>query len=173
MEAEAVRDAILQASGKLDRTMGGPGYQLYQYRVVNVAIFEPREEFGPETWRRGIYSQAARGIRDSLMGTLDCPESSQRMPKRENTTTALQALSLLNGAFMQQQAEYFAQRVAAETRREANRHGSSRQVTRAFKIAFGRAPSRDELIASNSLVREQGLPALCRALLNSNEFLYY
>lgn len=168
MEAEAVRDAILQTSGKLDRRMGGPGYKLYDYSVVNVAIFQPREEFSPDTWRRGIYSQAARGIRDSLMGTLDCPECSQRAPKRESTTTPLQALSLLNGSFVQQQAGFLAERVE----REAGADNSQR-VRQAFRLTLGRQPTREELSAGSKLVADVGLSALCRALLNANEFLYY
>src|SRR5205823_6903952 len=129
---EAIRDAILAVSGKLDRRMGGPGFALFRYRTVNVAIYEPLVEYGPETWRRSIYSQAARAIRDDLLGAFDCPESSQRAPRRESTTTPLQALTLLNGPFLVQQAEFFAARV----RREA-RPGLTGQVERAFRLAFG------------------------------------
>ncbi len=168
MEAEALRDAILQTSGKLDRTMGGPGYRLFKYRVVNVAIYEPLEEFGPETWRRGVYQQSARAIRDDLLSAFDCPESSQRAPRRESTTTALQALSLLNGSFIQQQAGFFAERV----RREAGEKPAA-QADRAFRLAFGRSPRPAERQAALSLMRSDGLTALCRALLNANEFLYY
>ena len=83
MEAEAVRDAVLAASGKLDRTMGGPGFALFQYNVVNVAIYEPREEQGPETWRRSVYQIPARGIRDDLLGNFDCPDLSERAAQRD------------------------------------------------------------------------------------------
>src|SRR6185369_16122815 len=114
MEAEAVRDAVLSTSGKLDRRMGGPGFQLFKYRTVNVAIYEPREEFGPDTWRRGVYRQAARAIRDDVLSPLDCPESAQRAPRSESTTTAIQALSLLNGPFMNQQAGFFAERTTQD-----------------------------------------------------------
>lgn len=168
LEAEAVRDAVLTTSGKLDRRMGGPGYPLFKYRVVNVAIYEPLEEFGPETWRRGVYRQAARAIRDDLLGSLDCPESSQRTPRRESTTTALQALSLLNGSFMNQQAGFLAERV----RKEAGDTPQA-QVNRGFRLAFGRSPNAQEGAAGVELVRKHGLEALCRALLNANEFLYY
>ena len=168
MEGEAVRDAVLAVSGKLDRKMGGPGYQLFKYRVVNVAIYEPLEEFGPDTWRRGVYRQAARAIRDDLLGSLDCPESSQRTPRRESTTTALQALSLLNGSFINQQAGFLAERI----RKDAG-EAPAAQVNRGFRLAFGRAPSAAEGAAGLELVRKHGLGALCRALLNANEFLYY
>ena len=168
MEAEAVRDSVLATSGKLDRKMGGPSFKLYKYNVVNVAIYEPLESYGPETWRRGVYQQAARGIRDDLLGAFDCPESSQRAPKRESTTTALQALSLLNGPFLAQQAGFFSDRIQKQAglAQEA-------QVTRAFQLAFQRQPDQDERTAALFLLRRQGLPAVCRALLNANEFLYY
>jgi hypothetical protein len=168
MEAESIRDAILATSGKLDRRMGGPSFRLYKYRVVNVAIYEPTEEFGPETWRRSVYQQAARGIRDDLLGTFDCPESSQRAPKRDSTTTALQALSLLNGPFMQQQAGFLAERV----RKEAGEQPRA-QLERAFRLAFGRVPRAAEAAAALNLIGQQDLTALCRALMNANEFLYY
>ena len=168
MEAEAVRDAILATSGKLDRRMGGPSFQLFKYNVVNVAIYEPLESYGPETWRRAIYQQAARSIHDDLLSTFDCPESSQRAARRESTTTALQALSLLNGPFLVQQAGFFADRVRAESGTQP-----ASQVARAFRLAFGRPPDAFECKAALKLVSERGLPTLCRALFNANEFLYY
>ena len=168
MEAEAVRDSVLAVSGKLDRKMGGPGFRLFKYRVVNVAIYEPLDEFGPETFRRGIYSQNARAVKDDVLCAFDCPESSQRFPRRESTTTALQALSLLNGPFIVQQSTFFAERVQREAGPD-----SRAQITRAFQLAFNRNPSAEEFASAESLVRKRGLSALCRALYNSNEFLYF
>jgi len=168
LEAEAVRDAILATSGKLDSKMGGPSFRLFKYRIVNVAIYEPLEDHGPETWRRSVYHQPARGIRDDLLGTFDCPESSQRTPRRPATTTALQALSLLNGPFMVQQSQYFAERV----RKEAGAAPAA-QAAHAFRLALGRSPTGDEQKSALQLVAKHGLPALCRALMNANEFLYY
>lgn len=168
MEGEALRDAILATSGKLDRRMGGPGYPLFQYKVVNVALYDTLETYGPETWRRGVYQQAARAIRDPLLGAFDCPESSVRAPRRESTTTALQSLALLNGPFITQQAGFFAERVHREA--GPNR---TKQVQSAFTLAFGRTPTLTEQTAAVALVNAGGLPDLCRALLNANEFLYY
>ncbi len=168
LEAETLRDAILQTSGQLDRRMGGPSFALFKYRVVNVAIYEPLEEFGPQTFRRGVYSLAARSIRDDLMGSFDCPECSQRAPKRDVTTTPLQALSLLNGPFAIQQVGVFSRRV----RQDAGENADA-QVIRAFRLAFGRPPMVSERQAAVDLINRRGLPALCRALLNANEFLYY
>ncbi len=168
LEAEAVRDAILAVSGKLDRGMGGPGFRLFKYRVVNVAIYEPLDEHGPETWRRAVYRQSARAIRENLLANFDCPECAQQAPRREVTTTPLQALSLLNGPFTLQQAGFFAARLEREAGADA-----AAQVERAFRLAFGRSPSDRERGAAVALVRGRGLAALCRVLLNANEFLYY
>ena len=168
MEAEAVRDSVLAVSGKLDRRMGGPGFRLFKYRVVNVAIYEPLDEFGPETFRRGIYSQNARAVKDDVLCAFDCPESSQRFPKRDNTTTALQALSLLNGNFTAQQSKFFAERLRTES--GANPRA---QIARAFQLAFNRNPESAEMSGAESLVIKHGLENLCRAIFNTNEFLYY
>ncbi len=168
MEAEAIRDSILQASGKLNRVMGGPGYRLFQYDVVNVAIYEPLEAQGPETWRRGVYQIPARGIDDDLLRNFDCPDSSERTPRRTNTTTALQALSMLNSRFVSEQSEFFALRIQPQSTPKI-----SAQVDRAFLLAFGRLPREKESRDALHLVQTYGLGTLCRALLNANEFLYY
>jgi hypothetical protein len=168
LEAEALRDSILATSGTLDRQMGGPGFPLFKYRTNNVAIYEPLEEEGLDTWRRAVYRQLARANREELMASFDGPECAQRTPRRDVTTTPLQALSLLNGRFPVRQAGYFAERVREEAGDKAGP-----QVERAFRLAFGRLPAEDERSAAVALVRRRGLAALCRALLNANEFLYY
>ncbi len=169
MEAEAVRDSILTVSGKLNlKAAGGPGFRLFKYSVLNVAIYETREDQGPDTWRRSVYQIPARGIRDELLGVLDCPDSSERAAHRTSTTTALQALSMMNGLFMNQQATYFAERV-----RGIAGDNSAKQVSAAFQLAFGRSPSAKEVAAARALIAIEGLPTLCRALYNANEFVYY
>ena len=169
MEAEAVRDSVLYVSGCLDlKAAGGPGYQLFKYSVLNVAIYETRDDQGPDTWRRGVYQIPARGIRDDLLGTFDCPDSSERAAHRTSTTTALQALSMLNGKFLNDQAGYFARRVQGQAGLDPGKDADA-----AFRLAFGRSASAEERLAAISLIKSDGLPALCRALFNANEFLYY
>ncbi|MCW3053825.1 MAG: hypothetical protein JWN14_2995, partial [Chthonomonadales bacterium] len=168
MEAEAVRDSILQTTGQLDRSMGGPGYALFTYDVVNVAIYGVKEMPGPDTWRRGVYQIPARGIRDDLLGNFDCPDSSERTPQRTSTTTALQALSLLNSRFISDQADLFGARVLKHVG-----HEPSAQVYDAFQLAFGRPPTKGEVRDALPIVRSYGLSTLCRGLLNANEFVYY
>ena len=159
MEAEMVRDAILSTCGNLDRTMYGPGYRLYGYDVVNVARFTDIELPGKETWRRGIYSIAARGVRDGFLGAFDCPESSVRTPKRDATTTALQALALWNGKFVNEQASLVGTK--------------ANSPVDIFKRLMGRGPDTVEAAVIRDVHKAGGNEAVARVLLNSSAFISY
>jgi cytochrome c553 len=167
MEAEPLRDAILFASGKLDTAMGGPGFDLFEPNGNYVKVYTPKKEFGPAEFRRMIYQQKPRMQLDDTFGVFDCPDAGQIAPKRNVSVTPLQALNLLNSSFVMQQAGFFAERV----KRDAGNDVAT-QVKRAFAIAFQRMPSDKELSAATKLVQQHGLAALCRALLNANEFLF-
>jgi hypothetical protein len=167
LEAEEVRDSVLTISGRLDHSMGGPGFRLYKYTVDNVATYLPPDKIGPETYRRAVYHQAARSVKDDLLGTHDCPDSTLPEPKRVVTTTPLQALTLLNSKFMLDQAEALAERL----KREAG-EDPAHQVQRAYGLAFGREPNSQERSAALELIRQHSLVIFCRALMNLNEFVY-
>jgi hypothetical protein len=166
LEAEAIRDSILAVSGKLDLTTGGPGFDLFEPNGNYVKVYTPKTEFGSETFRRMIYWAKPRMQLDDTFGAFDCPDGGQIAPKRNVSTTPLQALNLLNSPFVLQQAGYFADRL----RHEAG-DDMTAQVKRAFQLAFGRSPAPEEADAAARLVRRHGLPALCRALFNTNEFM--
>ena len=114
LEAEAIRDCILSASGVLDARMGGPGFSGFEVEMENVRHFFPKTKFGPEDWRRMVYMTKVRQERDAIFGAFDCPDLSQVMPKRSRSTTPLQALNLFNSQFMLQQAELLAKRLEGE-----------------------------------------------------------
>jgi hypothetical protein len=166
LEAEAIRDTILQASGALDRTAGGPGYHLWDYSGY-VIVFTPRADPGPETFRRMVYQFKPRLQQDPVFGAFDCPDATTAAPRRNVSTTPLQALNLLNGAFIAGQAERFAARLRQEAGSE-----TERQVERAFLLALNRPPSPREAEAAVKLAHEHGLALLCRALFNANEFVF-
>ena len=168
LEAEAIRDSILFVSGKLNLEIGGPPFQLFKYRVVNIAIYDTLDDQGPSTWRRAVYQQSPRAIRDDLLASFDLPETAQRAPRREVTTTPLQALTALNSTFVLQQSRFYAERLEHDAGSKAEA-----QIARAFFLAFGRPPGNEEMIAAQELAAKQGLPMLCRALLNASEFLTY
>jgi hypothetical protein len=167
LEAEPVRDAILSVSGKLDLRMGGPGFDLFEPNSNYVKVYMPKKVFGPEEWRRMVYQSKPRMQLDDTFGPFDCPDAGQITPRRTSSTTALQALNLLNSRFLIQQADFFAERLRQEAGDEP-----AAQVKRAFWLAFQRPATEEELAAGMRLVQDHGLPALCRALFNANEFLY-
>jgi hypothetical protein len=104
---------------------------------------------------------------DSTFGAFDCPDGGQIAPKRMRSVTPLQALNLLNSDFLLQQADFFAERL----RKDAGEKIDA-QTRFAFELCYGRPPDIEELKASRTLVSKDGLPMLCRALFNSNEFIF-
>ena len=166
LEAEAIRDCVLQLSGKLNLEAGGPGFLLFRVDRENVHHYFPLEQFGPEHFRRMIYMTKIRQEQDEVFGVFDCPDGGQTIPDRSRSTTALQALNLLNSKFMQEQAAFLATRLKAES-------GDPRsQISMAFMWAFGRQPDAEEMAEVVQFVDEQGLEAFCRVLMNTNEFLF-
>jgi hypothetical protein len=166
LEAEAIRDTLLQTSGELNNQMGGPGYHLWDYSGY-VIVFTPKKALGPAEFRRMVYQFKPRLQQDGTFGAFDCPDATAAQPRRNVSTTALQALNLLNDPFVLDQAERFAGRV----RREAGQAPTD-QVRHAFRLAFGRDPSEAERLDGVELVRKHGLALLCRALVNGNEFVF-
>jgi hypothetical protein len=167
LEAEAIRDAMLAVSGALDRRMGGPGFDLFEPNGNYVKVYTPKRMFGPAEWRRMVYQSRPRMQPDDTFGAFDCPDAGQIAPRRNRSTTPLQALNLLNSPFVLQQAELFAERL----QREAGDDPTA-QVRRGFLLAFGRPPSEDERAAAVRLIGAHGLTVFCRALLNANEFVF-
>ena len=167
MEAEVVRDAMLDIGGILNLKEGGPGYR--DVKVVpnnGTNYYEPFDAVGAEFQRRTVYRFAARGGRISLLDTFDCPDPSSMAPRRSVTTTPLQALSLLNSPFAFRVSAAMAKRIDGEVGL-----ASDKQSTRAWNLVLSRNPSDEEQAWSVELVDKHGLATLCRALLNCNEFI--
>src|ERR1044072_6288181 len=114
-----------------------------------------------------IYGTIVRQRPDGVFGVFDCPDAGQIAPRRNASTTPLQALNLSNSSFMMQQAGFFAERLERDAGKDV-----SAQARRGFALAFQREPDRTELSASAKLIRTEGVAVFCRALLNANEFIY-
>ncbi|MCP4095912.1 MAG: DUF1553 domain-containing protein, partial [Planctomycetaceae bacterium] len=167
LEAEAIRDCVLQLTGKLNLKAGGPGFLLFKIDRENVHHYFPLESFGPEHFRRMIYMTKIRQEQDEVFGVFDCPDGGQTIPNRNQSTTALQSLNMLNSKFMVEQAEFLSQRLQREAGSQAND-----QINHAFDLAFARTPTTGEFEDAKALIQEFGLASFCRAILNSNEFLF-
>jgi len=100
------------------------------------------------------------------MTTLDCADSSQSTPKRLETLTALQALTLLNNRFHSEMAKRFANRI------EMDRDHLEEQVPYAFHLITGRRPSASESQSLIEYAHVHGNQNLCRVLFNLSEFVF-
>jgi mono/diheme cytochrome c family protein len=167
LEAEIVRDAMLAASGELNTQMGGPSFKPFTVTVFNTHFYHLFDSGDPQYNRRTVYRASVATGKSPLLTVLDCPAPSLSAPKRQETTTPLQALALMNDSFVQRQAEKMAERILAESGNSA-----TAQVQRAYAIALSREPTAEESAAAEELIQAQTLQELCWALLNSSEFLY-
>jgi hypothetical protein len=170
LEAEAVRDATLAVAGRLDLRLGGPGFQEYQpvkAEGTNTYLYKPVDSANDAFNRRTLYRAWSRGGRSRLLDVLDCPDPSTTSPSRVVTNTPLQALAMLNHAFVLRMADLFAERVAKDVGQNIDK-----QITQAYRIAYMRLPKEVELATAQRIVEKHGLAVLARAIVNSNEFLY-
>ncbi len=162
LSAEELRDTMLSAAGKLQlEPMGGPGFRLYKFTQNNVSTYFPLDTHGPETYRRAVYHQNARASVVDVLNDFDLPDIAFAAPKRANTTTPLQALTLLNHSFTLDMAQALATRIQ-----------TGDAVTQAYRFTFQRDPTAKEHEASTKLIATHGTESFCRALLNANELLY-
>jgi mono/diheme cytochrome c family protein len=167
LEAEAVRDSALAASGLLDSKMFGPG------------------TLDEDSKRRSIYFMVKRSRLMNSMVMFDAPEPLVSQGTRPTTTVAPQALLLLNSPQARGWAQAMARRLEAEVKNDTA--GPAPRIARGYQIALGRPPTRVE--ASNAAtfvergVKEYSaagqanahalaLADFCQALLGLNEFIY-
>jgi mono/diheme cytochrome c family protein len=170
LDAESFRDAVLAVSGRLDRTLGGPGTQ--HFKLSKGPQATPKVDYTPFDWdapgagRRSVYRVVWRGIADPFMEALDFPDAALLQPTRTFSASALQALTLFNNDFVLRHSEHFAARV------EKLGSDTPSRVRAMVRLAFQRAASAEEVTAMSAYAEQHGLPALGRVLFNSNEFLF-
>ncbi len=95
LEGEAIRDSLLQVSGKLNLEMTGPGFDFFKKRG-GLDGYPPVSQFGAQGMKRMIYAHKVRMERVPVFGAFDCPDAGQPMSRRNQSTTAIQALNLFN-----------------------------------------------------------------------------
>ncbi len=167
LEAEAVRDAMLAASGQLNAAMGGPSFRPFDALKFPANAYVPMDKLGPEFNRRTIYRMNVNSGKEPLLDAFDCPDPSVKTPRRGVTTTPLQALGLMNNSFVQRQAGHLAERALKESGNDL-----PRAIEQAYRLALGRAPDKAERKRALAAARERSLTNVCWALLNSTEFVY-
>ena len=167
VEAEVLRDSILEIAGQLNREQFGPGYRdVSIVQVPPAYYYTPIDPIGKEFNRRTIYRWHVRGQRSALLDTFDCPDPSTKTPTRVVTTTPSQALSQWNDAFVVRMSKHLTDRIQLNSKDNVKE-----QVNLAWRLVLGRSPNQNESESAIELVHEHGLALLCRVLFNSNEFI--
>jgi hypothetical protein len=171
LDAEELRDSILQITGDLDLKMGGPGAMQFALTdptppVTPVVDYSKFDVDSPASFRRCIYRLIYRTLPDPFMDNLDCADASQLTPVRNVSVTALQALAMWNNQFVLHQSERLALRLAKEN------VSPDKQINALFRSVLERSPNRSEIKDWKDYVAEHGLANACRVILNSNEFMF-
>jgi hypothetical protein len=170
LDAEEVRDSVLQVAGKLNVIMGGPSVKQFNMspgiHVTPVVDYVHFEVDRPENYRRSVYRFLFRTLPDPFMEALDCADSSQLTAVRTVSVTPLQALAMLNDKFMIRMSEHLAERIGNTS------PDRLRQVQTLYQLTLGREPTGRECAAVCAYVARYGLGNACRIILNSNEFLF-
>jgi len=185
LEAEAIRDILLSASGKLNLQMGGKPFFPPVPEEVRRAVFKGIWNVtadGPDVWRRSVYSYYKRGMRYPMFDVFDQPNTNITCESRDVTTVPTQALTLLNNDFVLKQAKHFAERVFREAGPE-----QAAQIRATYRIALSRDLSWQEMELNLGFLEQQralhtrrgasepqvaALTDLCHVVFNLNEFVY-
>lgn len=182
IDAECIRDAILQIAGRLEEKPFGPADKFKA---------QPDGEVVTESLRRSVFVSHRRTQPLSLLETFDQPFMNPNCVRRGTSVVSSQALHLMNSDLTRENARYMAGRIV-----DAVGDDATAQIERAYLLAFARRPSVDETKAAlgalermnaewekplekerpaepvRSRAKWLALSTLCHALINSAEFLY-
>ncbi len=182
LEAESIRDSLLQVAGNADTAMEGPSLHSH-YRTAVDPDKQPPSGPLDGRGRRSLYLEVRRNFLSDFMITFDFPRPSIPTGSRSVTNVPAQSIALMNDPFVQHQAAVWAARVEA-------RPGSlEERVTMMYQEAFNRDPSADELARALDFVQARSAvpvakadhPAppvpspwldLAHAIFNMKEFIY-
>jgi mono/diheme cytochrome c family protein len=193
LDAESLRDALLAVAGRLDRTVGGDEASEFLFREGEVIdknrdFFRPNQvradhAFYTESRRRSLYLPVVRNALPDVLALFDAADPNAVTAVRSDTTTASQALFLLNHPFVRGQALAFARRLLDGAGTDEDR------VRAAYRLALGREPEGRETTdavdflgryAARAAVkgmkeadaRTAAWQSFCQTLFCRNEFLY-
>ena len=181
LEAEAIRDAILTASGRLDTTMYGLPVYIHLTEFVKGRGRPPSGPIDGDG-RRSIYQSLRRNFLSPFMLTFDMPVPFSAFGKRNITNVPAQSLALMNDPFVDGQAQFWAERILKE------QTNPSERIRAIYQDAFSRPPIESETQAALSFLEEQRLTYgtddaaldaetavwkdFCHSIFNMKEFIY-
>lgn len=178
LEGEAIRDTVLAVSGRLDRSVGGPGVPVHIPEFMRTNRSPGRDGPVDGGGRRSVYVEARRNHPDALLAAFDRPTPFTAIGKRNVSNSPAQPLILLNSPFVHEQARLWARRLLSVSNRTA-----AERVGQAYGEAFGRAPEDWELreavlflndlgVGTEAAEAEDAWSALCHTWFNVKEFIY-
>jgi uncharacterized protein DUF1553/uncharacterized protein DUF1549/cytochrome c len=149
LDAEAYRDTLTRSAGLLDLQMGGL----------------PGDIDEDDYYRRAVYGRVSRARRTEMLGLFDFPEATQSAPGRDITTSTLQQIYLMNGAFIQNLAEAAAKTAAAAT-------GDAEQIGMLYRRILARDPTPAELKSALTYLQKGTLQRYAQILLSTHEEIF-
>ena len=170
MSAEEFRDSVLAVSGRLNPVQGGPPFQDF---IIEKPEHSPHYQYhlhdpnDSASHRRTIYRFVVRSQPQPMLTSLDCADPSMSVPERDESTTALQALTQWNNRFVEAMSVQFADRL----RREAAASPEAK-VNLACRLAIGRLPTDEERPVLIDHLQTHGEESFARVVLNLNAFVY-
>ena len=179
--AEEVRDSVLSVSGQLNSKMYGPGVYPKISDEVKAGQSNPGSGWGnsslEEQSRRSVYVHVKRSLVLPILSDFDVADTDSSCAARFTTTQPTQALGMLNGEFLNEQATQFANRLRKEAGAEV-----AQQVSLAYRLALNREPDEamirrglfliEVLKTKYELSADKALEKFCLMTLNLNEFVY-
>ena len=179
LSGEAVRDAMLSASGRLNRKAGGPGFRPPLPRAVTVTLLKnqwPVTKDETEHYRRSVYLFARRNLRYPMFEVFDRPDALASCAQRNISTTAPQSLTLFNSEFSLERARDLAESILAAAPRSAAVPATgpdgvppqdatdrapppgldtAKAITLAYRRTLGRLPTPAELKTGKAFLESQ------------------
>ncbi|MDP6891987.1 MAG: DUF1549 and DUF1553 domain-containing protein [Verrucomicrobiota bacterium] len=176
LDAEAIRDNVLSVSGRLNSELYGlPIFPPLPGDIAETVKYSENKwatQVGQEGRKRSIYIYQQRTLNMPFMQAFDSTVCDESRPRRRTSVTPLQALSLFNGDFVNEEAKALANRVY---------HGAGdsvlEQIRLAYRYVLSRPPSKEEASRFEEFLKQsnnstEALNGFCRVLLNTNEFVY-
>jgi hypothetical protein len=150
LPAEMVRDNALSASGLLVPKIGGPSVKPYQPEglwAVNNTVY--KQDTGQALYRRSLYTFWKRTNPPPSMNTFDAPDRSNCVVQRQQTSTPLQALVLLNDPQFVEAAKVLAERANKKYNTE------NEQIKYMYRLLTGRKPADKEVAILQKLYKKE------------------
>jgi len=162
LEGEVIRDASLYVSGLLNLKEGGPSVYPDLPDGMGALRGGWKVSAKDDRNRRSVYIFVKRNQRYPMLEALDMPDTHESCPRRSVTTTAPQALTMLNDKVVLEWASALADRASK----------APDPVRAAFQLAYSRPPDPWEKDTVATFLHKQGFADFCHMLLISNEFVY-